>query len=175
MIEFKTRERKIIAVCIALVLAAFIHFAFVSPAVKKRAELDRSIRRARRQLEQLRLLEREYNQILEETKKIKQRMRGRPQDFALSVSFLEQIATKLNLKNNLTSMKPSRRTLDRSLAEDMVEVGLEGISLENLVAYVYEIERTGAAVAIPSIRIQPESRLGGGLKVSMLVTSIGPL
>ena len=70
-------------------------------------------------------------------------------------------------------MKPSRRTLDRTLVEDMVEVRLEGVSLENLIAYLYEIEKTGAAIAVSNILIQPESRLGGGLNVSMLVTSIG--
>ena len=72
-------------------------------------------------------------------------------------------------------MKPSRRNLDANLAEEMVELRLEGISLANLVSYLYEVERTGAGVAIASIRIQPESRLGGGLNVSMMVTSISSI
>jgi hypothetical protein len=102
-------------------------------------------------------------------------MRGRPQGFVLSVSFLEQIASKLNIEGNLKSMNPSpRRNIGNNFVEDMVEVRLEGISLENLIAYLYEIEKTGAAVAIADIRIQPESRLGGGLNVpSLLITSLG--
>lgn len=172
MTGLKSRERKLIAASAAVVVGVLIHMLVVSPALKKRAALDNQINRARAQLVDLRLLEQEYDQILKETKEIKQRVSGRSRDFAL-FSFLDQTANRLNLKNNLTSMKPSRRNLGSDLAEDMVEVRLEGISLENLVAYLYEIERTGAAVAIASIRIQPESRLGGGLNVSMLVTSIG--
>jgi hypothetical protein len=71
-------------------------------------------------------------------------------------------------------MKPSRRTVDDNLAKDFVEVRLEGISLANLVAYLHEIEKTGTAVAIAKISIQPESRLGGGLNVSMMVTALSP-
>lgn len=172
MTGLKSRERKLIAVSVAVVAGVLIHMLLVSPALKKRTELDLRILQARDQLVELRLLEQEYDQILKETKDIKRLVSGRSRGFAL-FSFLDQTANRLNLKNNLTSMKPSRRNLGSDLAEDMVEVRLEGISLENLVAYLYEIERTGAAVAIASIRIQPESRLGGGLNVSMVVTSIG--
>jgi type II secretory pathway component PulM len=169
--DLRSREKKVVAVCGGLVLAAILHLVIISPSLKKRDDLDRSVARARIQLEELRLLEREYDQILDETRKIQQRMRERSRDFAL-FSFLDQTANRLDLKNNLTSMKPSRRTLDQNLAEDLVEMRLEGISLKNLVTYLYEIEKTGAAVAIANIRIQPESRLGAGLNVSMLVTSI---
>jgi len=173
MIDLKTRERKLIALCVVLVCAALVHGLIVSPVVKKRAELDDRINAALDQLYELKLLQREYDQIMAESKAINQRVGRRPRDFAL-FSFLDQTANKLNLKKNLTSLKPSKKNIDGSLAEDIVEVKLEGISLENLVAYLYEIEKTGAAIAIASIRIQPESRLGGGLNVSMMVTSIGP-
>ncbi len=172
--DLRTREKKIIAACGALVLIAIIHMALVSPALKKRAELKRSIVKAEIQLKELRLLQREYDQILDETGKIKRRIGGRARDFEL-LPFLSHTANNLNLKTNLTSMKPSRRNLDANLAEEMVELRLEGISLANLVSYLYEVERTGAGVAIASIRIQPESRLGGGLNVSMLVTSISSI
>jgi general secretion pathway protein M len=174
MMGLNRREKNIVAICIAVVTVAVVHWLFVSPALKKRAELNREIENSRRQLVELRLLQRDYDLILEETRNIKRRMEGRSRDFVLSVSFLEQTATELAIDKNLTSMKPSRRTLDSNLVEDMVEVRLEGISLDNLVAYLYRIENTGAAIAISNILIQPESRLGGGLNVSMLVTSISP-
>ena len=173
MIDLKNKERKLIAVCAALVFAALVHGLIVSPILKKRSELDNKTSAALDQLYELKLLQREYDQILAENKIINQRLSKRPRDFAL-FSFLDQTANKLNLKKNLTSLKPSRKNIDNSLAEDIVEVKLEGISLENLVNYLYEIESAGAAIAVASIRIQPESRLGGGLNVSMMVTSIGP-
>jgi len=171
--DLKSRERKIIAACGAVLLAAIVHIALVAPALSKRAELEVSIAEAEIHLRELRMLQLEYDQILEETGEIKRRMVGRQRGFAL-FSYLDQTASRLNLKNNLTSMKPSRRTVDSKLAMDFVEVRLEGISLENLVAYLHEIEKTGTAVAIANIRIQPESRLGGGLNVSMMVTALSP-
>ena len=172
MIGFSKREKNIVMICATVVLVAFIHWMFVAPTLRKRADLNRSIAKSRNQLRELKLLAHEYDQILDETRKIRRGMAGRSGNFALSGSFFEQIAAKLAVEGNLTSMKPSRRNLDNNLVEDMVEVRLEGISLENLVAYLYEIEKTGAAIAISNINIAPESRLGGGLNVSMLVTSI---
>ena len=171
MIDLKSREKKIVALCAALVLAAVINFLLVSPSVDKRDELRRSIRSSQLQLEELRKLAREYDQILKETQAIRKNMGGRAQSFEL-LPFLSQTANKLNLKNNLTSMRPSRRALGGNLSENLVELELRGVSLENLVDYLHEVEKAGAAVAVASIRVGPESRLGGGLNVSMLVTSI---
>ncbi len=171
MIDLKTRERKLIALCAAIVLVALIHFLIVSKVLEKRDTLSRSIPSAHIQLRDLKLLQTEYDQILAETKRIKQRVGGRGANFEL-FSFLDQTAKDLDLMNNLTSMKPSRRTLGDDLTEDIVDMELKGISLENLVAYLYEIERAHGGIAIASIRIRPESQLGGGLQVSMLVTSL---
>jgi general secretion pathway protein M len=173
MIELKKREKKIIAACLAIAALIFLHFAVVSPTLEKRSNLKTRVQEARSQSVELKLLKQQYDQILQESEKINRRVKNRPRNFTL-FSFLDQTASRLNLKNNLAAMKPSRQQLDENLVEDMVEVRLEGISLENLVSYLYEIERTGAAVVISSIRIQPESRLGGGLNVHMLVNSLGP-
>jgi type II secretory pathway component PulM len=88
MTGLKSRERKLIAASAAVVVGVLIHMLVVSPALKKRADLDNQINRARAQLVDLRLLEQEYDQILKETKEIKQRVSGRSRDFAL-FSFLD--------------------------------------------------------------------------------------
>jgi hypothetical protein len=171
VIDLKTRERKLIALCAAIVLVALIHFLIVSKVLEKRDTLRRSISRAHIQLKDLKLLQTEYDQILAETKRIKQRVDGRGRSFEL-FSFLDQTAKNLDLMNNLTGLKPSRRTLGDDLTEDIVDMEVKGISLENLVAYLYEIESAHGGIAIASIRIRQESQMSGGLDVSMLVTSL---
>jgi type II secretory pathway component PulM len=171
MIDLKSREKKIVAVCVAVVLAALIHVLVISPSIKKRDNLSRSIHKTNRQLAQLRKLGSEYDQILRESEAIRRNMGGRGKGFELG-PFLSKTANKLGLLKNLTSMRPSSRRLDANISENLVELGLNGVSLENLVKYLHEIERAGPAVAIAKIVVRPESRLGGGLKVTMLVTSI---
>jgi len=171
LIDLKTRERKLIALCTAIVLVALIHLLIVSRALEKRDNLRRSITRAHVQLKDLKLLQAEYDQILAETKRIKQRVDGRGQGFELA-PFLDQTAKNLDLMNNLKGLNTSRRSLGDNLTEDIVDVELKGISLENLVAYLHEIEKTRGGIAIASIRIRRESQTGGGLHVSMLVTSL---
>ncbi|GAB4333961.1 MAG: hypothetical protein Kow0099_05890 [Candidatus Abyssubacteria bacterium] len=172
MIGLKGREKRLATALAGVVALIFIYVAVISPTLRTREQLKSEIRQARAQLVELRSLKREYEQITREITTINQKVSRRPSGFTL-FSFLDQTANRLNLKNNLTSMKPSRRNIEGGLVEDIVEVRLEGISLENLVAYLYEIERTGVAVAISTLRIQPESRLSGGLNVSMVITSVG--
>lgn len=171
-LDLKSRERKIIAAAAALVLLMLMHMLIVSPLLEKRENLKQRIDRARDQLVELRALEKEYDQILEETRQINEQIRSRPAGFTL-FSFLDQTANKLKLKNHLASMKPSRRNLEGNLVEDLVEVRLEGISLENLVSFLYEIERSSAPTAIANIRIQPVPRAEGGLNATMVISSIG--
>lgn len=171
MIDLKTREKKTIAIVAAVLLATLFQIAIVSPSVEKRDKLDRSIRDARIQLQQLRMLEREYSLILGEMKRIRRQMGAASQSFEL-LPFLSQTATKLDLKSNLASMKSSRRELSGDLAEDMVQLELQGVSLENLVDYLHKIEEAGPAIAVVDVRITSASKRGGGLTVRMLVTTI---
>lgn len=171
MIELKSRERKIVIACVGLIVLALVYAILVSPTLEKRDDLERKLTRAEKQLSELRALAREYEQILSETGKIKSRMGSRGRGFDL-FSFLEQTAIRLNLRDNLEKMNPSKRSMGGNLTEELVDIELEGISLQNLVAYTSQIEKANAAIAIPKIRILPESKHGGGLKVTMLVTSI---
>ena len=164
-----SREKKIIAVCIVLVVAAFVNIIIVSPSTAKRNKLENSLRRTQNQVEDLRMLEAEFSQIINELERITQQTGRTARDFELG-SFLLNTAVKLNLGR--PSITRSENELDRNLVESRAVLKFKRVSLENLVAYLYEIEKKGAAVAIADIRILADTKKGG-LKVEMIVTSIG--
>ncbi len=168
--DFKTKEKKIIALCAAVTLAALINFLAVAPSVAKRDKLERSIRKTQMNLADLRALESEYGRILGDLNSITLQTGGTSRSFDMG-SFLSGTADKLNLGGNLTWKTRPRRQLAEGLTENLVDVKLKSVSLENLVAFLFEIEQKGAAVAIAKITIKPASKTAG-LDATMLVTSI---
>ena len=169
MMEHWSREKKVIAICIVLVVVAFVNIFIVSPSTAKRDRLERSVRKAQLQLEDLRMLEHEYSQIINELERITQQTGRSSRSFELG-SFLYSTADKLKIDR--PSITRSDSELDRGLVEYKADIKFTGISLENLVKYLYEIESKGAAVAIAHIEISSDPRQNG-LRVKMGVTSIG--
>jgi len=163
-----SREKKVIAICIVLVVAAFFNIFIVSPSTAKRDRLERSVRKAQLQLEDLRMLEHEYSEIFNELERITRQTDKSARNFELA-SFLFSAADRLKITR--PSIARSQNALDRGLVENRAELKFTGITLENLVTYLYEIEKKGAAVAIADLRIYSEPKQGG-LRVEMIVTSI---
>jgi hypothetical protein len=164
-----SREKKVIAICIVLVAAAFVNIFIVSPSMAKRDKLERSVRKAQRQLEISRGLEHEYSQIFNELERMTRQTDRSSRNFELG-QFLYRTSDKLKLTR--PSITLSDNEFDRGLVEYRADLKFTGITLENLVAYLYEIEQRGASVAIADLRITTDPRQGG-LRVEMIVTSIG--
>ena len=172
MMNLKSREKKIVAICVALVLAAVVHIFLIAPSIEKRDKVDRSLRKAQMQLDDLRILEREYSQIIDELERITRQTGGTARSFDLW-AFLSRTADKIEIKDNIDSRKTSRTELGSNLTESKIVFVLKGISLEKLVGFLHEIETKGAAVAVARIKILPGSKPTDGLRVEMTVTSIG--
>ena len=168
--DLKTREKKIIALCAVVVSAAMIYFLAVEPSVARRDALEKSIRRTQVNLTDLRALEIEYDRILGDRENITRQTGGPSRNFDMG-SFLSRTADKLDIGGALTWKTRPRRKLAEGLTENLVDVKLKGVSLENVVAFLFEIEQKGAAVAIGKITVKPATK-AAGLDVTMLVTSI---
>jgi type II secretory pathway component PulM len=169
MMDRWSREKKVIAICGVLVVVAFVNIFVVSPSTAKRDRLERSVRNAQGKLEELRMREHEYSQIFNELTRITQQTDRSARSFELG-QFLFSTADKLSIAR--PSIDRSKKQLDRGFVENRAVLKFTSISLENLVTYLYEIEKKGAAVAIADLRIVTNPKQGG-LRVDMVVTSIG--
>ena len=168
--NLKTRERKIFALCAVIGFAFLLNVLVVAPSVAKRDKLEKSIRKTQRNLADLRTLEIEYGRIRADLENITRQTGGTSRNFDMG-SFLSRTADKLDIGGALTWKTRPRRKLAEDLTENLVDVKLKGVSLEDTVGFLFEIEQKGVAIAIGQITIKPASK-AAGLKVTMLVTSI---
>src|SRR5215510_12196592 len=132
------RERLFIGGAGAALLLFLIFKLAIDPMFKHSAELDRQIVTARRQLAELRTMQQEYQRQKSVVDSINSQLK-RQQNFAI-VSRLEELAGQTGIQNKILYMKPTVSTPSEVYNEESVEVKMEGVTLEQLVRYLHQIE-----------------------------------
>jgi general secretion pathway protein M len=143
----------IIAGGVAVVLLLFYRFG-LSPAIERLRMLDRLVAVKERDLHQMKALRETYlaqKRLMEE---VNRSLAQRGQDFAI-FSFLEDLANKTGIKNNIMYMKPAITTPGELFRESSVEMRLEGIALQQLTRYLYDIERAPQLLRVRRMHIKP--------------------
>ncbi|MBN2256175.1 MAG: hypothetical protein JW736_10735 [Deltaproteobacteria bacterium] len=139
----------------AVVIFLFIQF-LLFPLFDAKAKMKRSIERNERILQEIIELRSDYHFIKNSTDSIRAALKKRDKDFTL-FSFLEKQAGRAGVKTNITYMKPSTETDTGPYRESSVEMKLEGITLKQLVDYLYFIESPRDLVQIKRISIKQSS------------------
>ena len=164
------REKLVmIAGGVAVALLLFYRFG-LSPALERLRMLDRLVATKERDLHEMKTLRETYlaqKRLMEE---VNQSLAQRGQDFAI-FSFLEELANKTGIKNNIMYMKPALTTPGELFRESSVEMRLEGIVLPQLTRYLYDIERAPQLLRVRRLQIKPRTANPDQLDVTFQVST----
>ena len=148
------RERlMIIAGGVAIALVLFYRFG-LSPAIERLRMLDRLVAIKEREVHEMKALSENYVTQKRLMEDVNRSLSQRGQDFAI-FSFLEDLANKTGIKNNIMYMKPALTTPGELFRESSVEMRLEGIALQQLTRYLYDIERAPQLLRVRRMHIKP--------------------
>ena len=136
----------------ALVLILFFTFV-IDPLFKHAADLDRQIVTARRQLNELRTMQKDYQRQKSVVDSINSQLK-KQQNFAI-FSRLEELAGQTGIRNKILYMKPTVSTPSEVYNEESVEVKMEGVTLEQLVRYLHQVENSPQLLKIKRLEIKP--------------------
>jgi general secretion pathway protein M len=143
----------IIAGGVAVVLLLFYRFG-LSPALERLRTLDRLVAIKERELHQMKTLRETYlaqKRLMEE---VNRNLAQRGQDFAI-FSLLEDLANQTGIKNNIKSMNPAVTMPGEVFRESSVEMRLEGITLQQLTRYIYDIEQAPQLLRVRRMHVKP--------------------
>lgn len=133
----------LVFICV-YVLTEFI----AGPLLEKREQRRRSLAAGVETLEKMRQISAEYAQLKSRTKISEQYFAARPKGFTL-FSFLDELAGKADLKDNIEYMKPSKsKPKDSPWTVSLVEMKLRGISMKQLTPYLHMVETSPNMVFI---------------------------
>ena len=151
--NLQSRERLFIGGAGAALVLFLIFKLTIDPLFKYSAELDRQIVTARRQLAELRTMQQEYQRQKSVVDSINSQLK-RQQNVAI-FSRLEEFAGQTGIRNKILYMKPTVSTPSEVYNEESVEVKMEGVTLEQLVRYLHQIENSPQLLKIKRLEIKP--------------------
>lgn len=164
------REKLVLLVGgVAVALVLFYRFA-LSPALDRLQTLDRLVAQKGREVIEMRTLGETYLAQQSLMEEVNRSLQQRGQEFAI-FSFLEDLANKAGVKNNIMYMKPALATSSDLYRESSVEMRLEGIALQQLIRYLYDIERAPQLLRVRRMHIKPRAANPDMLDVTFQVST----
>ncbi len=166
------RREKLLVWFSICAIAIFLLLQFlVFPVLEKKSFLERGVQAKQSALREILNLREEYDTYKKNTHGIQDILRQRDQGFTL-FSFLEKAAGEVGVKSHIKYMKPSASKGTGPFKESMVEMKLEGITLQQLVDYLYLAQSPENAVTVKRLSITESKEASGYLNAILQVLTV---
>jgi general secretion pathway protein M len=147
------REKYAVYAASGLIALFILIKVIISPIIDKRERMTRALEAQTKTLEEMRHLQSEYGLIKEKARLYKKRFKARSKDFTL-YSFLDGLAVKSGMKNNITYMRPTTSARENNGYKiSKVEMKLQSITLNQLTSYLYGVETSKNIINIKRVSI----------------------
>ncbi|MGQ4807987.1 hypothetical protein NKDENANG_01353 [Candidatus Entotheonellaceae bacterium PAL068K] len=151
--DLGTREKIFVTAAVVAIVLALLFTLVLAPFMAHSARLDRQIVAAGRQRQELHTLQRDYRHQKAILDSIKARL-DQQKNFAV-FSRLEEIAGQAGMRGKILYMKPTVSTPSEAYEEEAVEIKMEGVTLEQLVNYLQQVENSPQFITIKRLYIKP--------------------
>ena len=147
------REKYFVSIA-ACMIALFLLFQFlIGPFFEKRSQLRKGIIKQEQDLKDLAAFSARYYALKENSQDISRVLAERSSQFMLS-SFMEEATRETGIsKEHIKSVIPSDSEGTGPYEESKVEIKLEGITVDQLVEYLYRVEDPDDLVFVKRISI----------------------
>lgn len=170
--NLQTREKALVGGAAVVVVLALLFFVVIDPQLARSTRLDRQIRATQSQLRELVTQRREYLRHKRVVDRINQQL---TQQRAFSLfSRLEQLARQTGIREQIQYMKPTVSTPSDVYTEESVEVKMEGVTLEQLIRYLDQVERSPQLLKIKRLSIKPQRQNRQMLSAVFRVSTFAP-
>jgi General secretion pathway, M protein. len=173
MKKLKLSQREKMAIGIgggALVLFVLVQF-IVFPLADSRNRLLKRLAVREQAVAEMRLLQKQYREIGKHANSLVTLLGQRDSQFSL-FSFLEEKSAASEIKDRIAYMKPSESTEHGQFNQSLIEMRLQGIGLDQLVAFLEQVEVPDQLVGIDKITIQENTKEEGMLDVTLLMVGV---
>lgn len=153
--QMAPRERVIVLVGGAVVVASLFFLVVVDPLLAKIDKLERQAIRKSKERAELAGLAAEYAAKYERLTKLEQRMPPTTGQFSL-LTFMEEAATSVQIRDRIVGMQPQTPTTLQGYQETAVDLRLDGVQLPQLLALLVALEQAPYEVQVRHLQIKPK-------------------
>lgn len=165
------RERLALLVGVVFVLGVLLYQFIASPYLDARNRLQNSLARKQVELTEIQRLSEEYSGLRVEEVGLKERLKKRDAGFTL-FAFLDRQAQAAGVKEKIKYMKPSIIEGENGLNESVVEMRLEGTTLDRLVEFLRLTESDTELVSVRRLSIQNSTKDEGYLDIVLQIVTL---
>ncbi len=167
------REKKMVLgggfLALAFICIQFIYL----PAFDKNKRLTQTLAAEEKALEQISMLEQEYQGLSPDHATAMALLKNRDKGFTL-FSFLDRQASKSGVKANIDYMKPHTRDIEnQAMALSMVKLKLKQIVFKDFIRFIRAVESPGNGIWITSLTLtksgKTEKRLDAVLEAQTIM------
>jgi len=169
--DLAPRERILVAGAGGVLVLAIIVLGFVQPVLDAADRASERRVAAEQQLEAIRRLAAEYDQLGARLETVEERIRTNREKSNLR-SLLESLASQSQVK--ISSMEERQAGKNDHYTETKLEVNLKGVTLSQTVRYLHNIESANRQLSVKSLRIKSQQGEDARLDVSFSVSSFEP-
>lgn len=156
------REKYFVSIGACILIIFFLLQFIVLPFFEKKERLKIDIQNKEKDLKELSLLSAEYQSLKQNSQNLEKILAKREKNFNL-FSFLEKSAGEAKVKDHIKYMKPSTVKDSGLFKESMVEMKLEGVTINQLLDYLFRIEEPEEIIFIKRITINDNNKEKGYL------------
>jgi len=165
-----SREQMLVLGAAGLIGIALLYLVVVSPIRSFAASASQRVTTAEQELEVVRRLRREYDEVHGRLATVEERIRSGPRGEIFTT--LEKLAAESAVK--VDAMEPRTSPASDSYRETKVQVALKGVTLAQLVSYLHRIDSSEQVLSIKSLRIRARKDKPELLDVTFTVSSFEP-
>lgn len=152
------RERWLLGGAGALLAVALFQLVVIAPLQGWVMRSDGDIARLEAELVRATRLAGDVRRLQGELSQVEERVRVAEETNLFNL--LEGLAAATKVKNQLESIKPKKPSGNALFPETRVEVSLKGVTLTQMVDFLYQIENTDRHLIIRSVRIRRPALVG---------------
>jgi len=165
------REKYMVILAGGVIVLLLIHSFLIGPFFDEKKRLRTGVAAKEIALETIVMHSAEYRALKQSDQGLHKILAKRKRGFTL-FSFLEQEAANSDIKGHIKYMKPSTSQGPDPYKESMVEMKLEGITMNQLVGYLYRIESPKDAISIKRISIKENKKETGYIDAVLKVLTL---
>jgi len=149
------RERIIVAVGGAVLLASLLFLLIVDPLLIRIDKLEHQAIRKQKERSELALLAGESSTKQARLAQREQRLPPANGTFSL-LAFMEEVATSSQIRDRIVGMQPQTPTTIQGYQENAVDLRLDGVQLPQLLALLIAVEQAPYDVQVRHLQIRPK-------------------
>ncbi|HEY7129218.1 MAG TPA: type II secretion system protein GspM [Nitrospira sp.] len=149
------RERMILALGAAVVIASLLFLLIVDPLLARIDKVERQTARKSKERVELAALAADYTAKQARVARLQQRLPNGDGQFSL-LAFMEEAAASVQIRDRIVGMQPQQGTTQHGYQETAVDLRLDGVQLPQLLALLVALEQAPYDVQVHHLQIKPK-------------------